>query len=71
MKTRFVGSKVESSNLIEILAIRARETPAERLYTFLIDGEEEVSLTYAGLNVQARAVAALLGQGQQGGGTGG
>ncbi|MEA2690999.1 MAG: hypothetical protein QOJ16_386 [Acidobacteriota bacterium] len=67
MKTRFVGSKVEGSNLIEILAMR----PAERLYTFLIDGEEEVSLTYAGLNVQARAVAAFLGQGQQGGGTGG
>ncbi|MEA2693613.1 MAG: hypothetical protein QOJ16_3000, partial [Acidobacteriota bacterium] len=60
MKTRSLGSQVDSSNLIEILTARARETPAERLYTFLIDGEQEVGLTYAELDARARAVAALL-----------
>ncbi|MEL7510339.1 MAG: AMP-binding protein [Cyanobacteria bacterium J06554_1] len=49
------------SSLIELLEQRANHQPNQRAYTFLIDGEtEEVNITYAELDRQARAVAAHL-----------
>lgn len=51
----------ELSSLIELLQQRARYQPTQRAYTFLVDGEsEEVHLTYAELDQQARAIAAHL-----------
>src|SRR4051812_3999344 len=45
----------------ELLAERARRFPARRAYLFLDEGEREgATLTYRGLEVRARAVAACL-----------
>jgi len=56
-----VDATVESSTLVEILRQRAGRQPERRAYTFLVDGDEqEAHLTYAELDRQARAVAALL-----------
>src|SRR5687767_7794 len=47
--------------LTEILSWRARQQPDRMAFTFLADGEVETArLTYAELDEQARAVAALL-----------
>ena len=47
--------------LVDILRWRAEHQPNQRAYTFLLDGErEEVHLTYAELDKQARAIAARL-----------
>lgn len=47
--------------LVDLLRLRALEQPDQSAYTFLTDGErEEVHLTYAELDLQARAIAASL-----------
>ncbi|MBV7337985.1 AMP-binding protein [Chloroflexi bacterium TSY] len=52
-----------AKTLVELLSQRADQTPEKVAYTFLEDGEEAtVSLTYAELNQQARAIAAHLQQ---------
>ena len=50
----------EFSTLVEILRWRAFDQPDQKAYTFLIDGEEEHSLTYGELDRQSRAIGALL-----------
>ncbi len=51
------------SNLVQLLAWRARHQGDRRAYTFLLDGETaETTLTYAELDCQARAVAVMLGR---------
>jgi len=51
----------EFSTLVEVLRWRAFQQPEQRAYTYLLDGEVEGGhLTYAALDRQARAVAALL-----------
>ncbi|MBD1903169.1 fatty acyl-AMP ligase [Trichocoleus sp. DQ-A3] len=51
------------STLVELLRWRALQQPEKVAYTFLIDGKKEGSqLTYAQLDRQARAIAALLQQ---------
>ena len=48
-------------DLTSRLRERAQREPERRAYTFLTDGEEEQgSLTYAGLDARARAIAAAL-----------
>lgn len=55
------NSSYDFSTLVELLRTRAAETPKQRAYTFLANGEEETgSLTYAELDCQARAVGACL-----------
>jgi acyl-CoA synthetase (AMP-forming)/AMP-acid ligase II len=52
---------VRYSTLVTLLRERAKERPAQKLYTFLGDGEEEMAtLTYAGLDCQARRIGAWL-----------
>src|SRR5579884_2368750 len=49
------------NTLLDLLQLRARESPDAEAYTFLVDGErEEVSLTYGQLWERARAIGALL-----------
>ncbi|EAM50846.1 hypothetical protein CwatDRAFT_3925 [Crocosphaera watsonii WH 8501] len=49
------------STVIELLCLRAQQTPDSHAYTFLIDGKKETPpLTYAELDQQAKAIAALL-----------
>ncbi|HEX7239906.1 MAG TPA: AMP-binding protein, partial [Longimicrobiaceae bacterium] len=51
----------QASTLGELLRLRADDDPARVAYTFLLDGEtEEGHLTYGGLDLRARAVAARL-----------
>ena len=55
------GLPFEPSTLVEILRWRALHQPNRLAYTFLLDGEtEEVHLTYADLDQQARAIGAWL-----------
>ncbi|QRK05626.1 amino acid adenylation domain-containing protein [Archangium violaceum] len=52
---------VRCDTLVELLRARALSEPDTRGYTFLIDGEsEEAHLTYAELDLKARAIAATL-----------
>lgn len=47
--------------LVELLQLRALQQPHQPAFTFLVDGEiEAVHLTYAELDLQARAIAASL-----------
>ncbi len=49
------------TTLIELLRLRATQSPNGHAYTFLIDGKKETSpLTYAELDQQAKAIATLL-----------
>ena len=49
------------STLVDLLRDRAQQQPERTVYTFLADGETESgSLTYQGLDKQARAIAAQL-----------
>jgi len=49
------------ATLVDILHARALQQPEKKAFTFLLDGEtEEVNLTYLELDLQARAIAALL-----------
>ena len=51
----------DCNTLVDILRVRASHQADQRAYTFLLDGErEEVHLTYAELDQQARAIAARL-----------
>jgi acyl-CoA synthetase (AMP-forming)/AMP-acid ligase II len=48
-------------SVVEVLRLRARQSPAARAYTFLPDGEAEGgSLTWAELDWRARAIAAAF-----------
>src|SRR5437764_695198 len=50
-----------SSTLIDLLRRQAERQPDRLAYTFLLDGEaQEVRLSYAELELRARAVGALL-----------
>jgi acyl-CoA synthetase (AMP-forming)/AMP-acid ligase II len=52
---------LESTSLVESLRRSALDSPHQRDFTFLQDGEtEEVSLSYGELDRQARAIGALL-----------
>src|SRR5215472_15857505 len=50
----------ECTTLVELLRWRAALQSDQKAYTFLSKGEEELSLTYAELDRQARAIGALL-----------
>lgn len=61
MRTSNFEPAEEFSSLVELARWRAEERPAQKLYTFLLDGEsEEASLTFRALDERARAIAALL-----------
>ncbi len=63
MQEKLCESTVKSSTLVELLRWRAQQQPEQRAYTFLIDGEKAgPQLTYAQLDCQARAIAAVLQQ---------
>ena len=50
-----------AASIVDVLRVRADATPDRLAFVFLTDGEEEGQrLTYAGLDIQARAVAACL-----------
>lgn len=54
---------VPASTLVELLRWRATNQPDGHAYTFLVDGKTEgTRLTYADLDLQARAIAAQLQQ---------
>src|SRR5688572_22063736 len=54
-------SKVELTNLVELLRWRALSQPESVAYTFLVDGEtSEVCLTFGELDLRARAIGAWL-----------
>lgn len=54
---------VECSTLVELLRWRATHQPEKLAYTFLVDGKTEgTQLTYAELDREVRAIAALLQQ---------
>jgi acyl-CoA synthetase (AMP-forming)/AMP-acid ligase II len=58
-------SPVTPSTIVELLRGRATNQPDGHAYTFLIDGKKESEpLSYAELDRQARAIAALLQQSQ-------
>lgn len=49
------------ATMVDVLRAHAANKPDRRAYTFLVDGEdEEQVITYAGLDAQARAIAARL-----------
>ncbi len=51
----------EAATLVELLRTRAEMHPDRVAFTFLLDGEEEGgSLTYAGLDAEARRIGAFL-----------
>jgi acyl-CoA synthetase (AMP-forming)/AMP-acid ligase II len=55
------STRAKLSSLVELLRWRAFEQPDHRIYTYLIDGETEgAHLTYEALDLQARAIGALL-----------
>jgi acyl-CoA synthetase (AMP-forming)/AMP-acid ligase II len=57
------ATPIKPSTLVELLRWRADQQPDGHAYTFLIDGKRESApLTYAVLDRQARAIAALLQQ---------
>src|SRR5215213_2371794 len=55
------GSRLEPSTLIDVLRSRASERPGVTAFTFLADGEKrELTLSYADLERESRAIAARL-----------
>ncbi len=61
MTGHVIDNSHEFSTLVELLRTRAAETPNQRAYTFLANGEEKTdSLTYSELDRRARAVGASL-----------
>jgi len=61
MSKPFLDLTAEASTLVEVLRWRAIHQPSKRAYTFLVVGEtEELHLTYAELDRQARAIAYCL-----------
>jgi acyl-CoA synthetase (AMP-forming)/AMP-acid ligase II len=58
---RLAPAHAAVSSLVELLGRRARQQPAQRAYTFLGEGEEELRhLTYGDLDREARAIGGLL-----------
>src|SRR5947199_8510140 len=56
-----MGSPAECSSWVEVLRRRAAETAEQVPFTFLVDGEEQITqLAYAQLDCQARALATRL-----------
>src|SRR5271169_621751 len=54
-------TRAKVSSLVELLRWRALVQPEQRVYTYLTDGETEgPHLTYEALDLQARAIGALL-----------
>ena len=51
---------MENVSLVDLLRARAEKSPDHRAYTFLSDGVEVETLTFAELDVRARAIAARL-----------
>jgi acyl transferase domain-containing protein/acyl-CoA synthetase (AMP-forming)/AMP-acid ligase II/acyl carrier protein/2-polyprenyl-3-methyl-5-hydroxy-6-metoxy-1,4-benzoquinol methylase len=52
---------IQPTTLVKILRLRAQNQPNKRAYTFLVDGKtDEISITYAQLDQQIRAIAAQL-----------
>ena len=63
MTDPFPHHSTKPTTLVDILRQRAAHQADSKAYTFLVDGElEEEQLTYAELDIQARAIAALLQQ---------
>lgn len=61
--TQIIETSTIPTTLIDLLRLRASQTPHNHAYTFLIDGKKATSpLTYAELDRQSRAIAALLQQ---------
>ena len=61
MSTRISISNSNFSNWIDLLLWRADQQPEQQVYSFLSDGEiEKDHLTFAGLDQQARSIAASL-----------
>jgi acyl transferase domain-containing protein/acyl-CoA synthetase (AMP-forming)/AMP-acid ligase II/acyl carrier protein len=68
LSTRISASSSALTTWVDLLQWRAAQQPEQRAYTFLNDGEiEKDHLTYAGLDIQARAIGALLQQGSKSG----
>jgi acyl-CoA synthetase (AMP-forming)/AMP-acid ligase II len=63
----FQGSvSIQATTFVEILQMRAAETPADLAYCFLVNGEEEgPRLTYADLDQAARSIAVALREGTE------
>lgn len=60
-RNEFPGSFFGPPTLVDLLRHRAEYQPQSRAYTYLVDGEtQEVHLSYAELDRQARAIAATL-----------
>ncbi|MCA9999166.1 MAG: fatty acyl-AMP ligase, partial [Anaerolineales bacterium] len=62
------GKPASITTLVELLRLRAAAQPEKLAYAYLPDGEtDSIHLTYAQLDIQARAIAAWLqSRGQQG-----
>ncbi|WP_158501832.1 AMP-binding protein [Vitiosangium sp. GDMCC 1.1324] len=61
MKPQAVARREHGSTFVDILRKRALEQPSRRVFTLLEDGETETRhLDFAGLDRQARAIAATL-----------
>src|SRR5262245_59475392 len=60
-QARRSGSFFYPETLVHLLRHRATHHPDDRAFTYLVDGEvEELHLTYAQLDTQARAIGAWL-----------
>ncbi|MGZ4112319.1 MAG: AMP-binding protein, partial [Tumebacillaceae bacterium] len=55
-----VDTLAKSTTLVDLLRWRAVQQPDQRAYTFLLEEEGEVHITYAELDRKARAVGAML-----------
>src|SRR5437762_1910846 len=61
MTNRTPAPRTEIRTLVALLCHRAADQPDRQVFTFLLDGDAvALSLTYAELDRQARAIAALL-----------
>ncbi len=61
MHTRGLDSSPDCETFTEVLRWRAEHQPTRHAYTLLLDGEAtELGMTYADVDRQARAIAALL-----------
>ncbi len=51
---------LQPGTVVDILRMRAHQSPDQRAYTFLVDGEIEIVITYAELDRRARAIGSQL-----------
>ena len=64
-----VAASMHPTTLVELLRLRAMETPNRRAFSYAIDGEHRFDhMTYGELDTQARAIAARLQQAGYSGG---